>query len=186
MSQILLVSGSLRTGSSNTAALTTLQAVAPDFVITDLYDNLASLPHFNPDDDAQGALLHPAVRDLRTRIRLADGVIFSTPEYAGALPGSFKNLLDWTVGSGELYSKAVAWLNVAGPAAPSSAADAHASLRKVLVYTGALIVEEACARIPLTRQTVGAGGILEDANLQKQFRKALEAFLTRLDPTNPA
>ncbi|WP_306796085.1 NAD(P)H-dependent oxidoreductase [Nocardia sp. XZ_19_369] len=25
-------------------------------------------------------------------------VLFCTPEYAGTLPGSLKNLLDWTVG----------------------------------------------------------------------------------------
>ena len=31
--------------------------------------------------------------------------MFCTPEYAGGLPGSFKNLLDWTVGGGEIYRK---------------------------------------------------------------------------------
>jgi NAD(P)H-dependent FMN reductase len=38
-------------------------------------------------------------------------VLFCTPEYAGALPGSFENLLDWTVGGGEMYRKPVAWIN---------------------------------------------------------------------------
>ena len=60
-----------------------------------------------------------------------------TPEYAGALPGSFKNLLDWTVGGGQTYGMPVAWINVSGAAAPTGGADAHDSLRKVLGYTGA-------------------------------------------------
>jgi NAD(P)H-dependent FMN reductase len=42
------------------------------------------------------------VADLRRQIEAADAVVFCTSEYAGALPGSFKNLLDWTVGGGEV------------------------------------------------------------------------------------
>jgi NAD(P)H-dependent FMN reductase len=34
-------------------------------------------------------------------------------EYAGTLPGSLKNLLDWTVGGGEIYGKPAGWINVA-------------------------------------------------------------------------
>ena len=48
-------------------------------------------------------------------------MLFSTPEYAGALPGSFKNLLDWTVGGGETYGMPVGWVNVSGPASPTGA-----------------------------------------------------------------
>ena len=34
-------------------------------------------------------------------------LLIATPEYAHGLPGSLKNLLDWLVGSGELYGKRV-------------------------------------------------------------------------------
>ena len=54
-------------------------------------------------------------------------MLFSTPEYAGALPGSFKNLLDWTVGDdqpGSMNGKPVAWVNVS----PRGAEHAHESL----------------------------------------------------------
>ncbi len=108
---ILLVCGSLRAGSTNAALLRTAREVAPDGVTTDFYLQLAELPHFDPDDDQEGQPVHPAVAQLRSRIRAADAVLFSTPEYAGALPGSFKNLLDWTVGGGETYGKPVAWVN---------------------------------------------------------------------------
>lgn len=144
--QVLLVSGSLRRRSTNTAVLRTAQTVAPDDVVAVVYERLADLPHFNPDDEVDP--LHPAVADLRQQIRTADAVLFSTPEYAGALPGSFKNLLDWTVGddqSGSIYEKPVAWIN----ASPRGAINAHDSLRKVLGYTGAAIVEPACADLPV-------------------------------------
>lgn len=143
---VLLISGSPRSGSTNTAALKTAQAVAPQGLSTRLYGGMADLPHFNPDQDREP--LHPAVTDLRAQLKRADAVLFSTPEYAGALPGSFKNLLDWTVG-GEMYQKPVGWINVSSPASPAQAADAYGSLRKVLGYLGAQMVEEACVNIPV-------------------------------------
>lgn len=90
----MLISGSLRTGSSHTAALRTLQTLAPAGVRTDVFESLAALPHFNPDDDAEDKIPHSAVCDLRERLEAADGVLLSTPEYAGALPGALKNLLE--------------------------------------------------------------------------------------------
>ena len=97
---ILLVSGSTRGGSANTAALRTMQAVAPRPVTAELYGGLSELPAFNPDDDREP--LPAAAAQLRQAIARADAVVFCPPEYAGSLPGSFKNLLDWTVGGGEM------------------------------------------------------------------------------------
>ena len=89
---IMLISGSLREGSTNTVVLATAKAMTSAGIQTDLCTGLGHLPHFNPDDDHDP--LHPAVADFRHRLQEADALVFSTPEYAGALPGSFKNLLD--------------------------------------------------------------------------------------------
>src|SRR6266511_6135347 len=135
---LLLVSGSTREGSTNGAALKTLQALAADRGSeATLYKGMTGLPHFNPDDDADA--LDPGVVELRAAIDGADAVVFSTPEYAGALPGSFKNLLDWTVGGGEIYGKAVAWINASS--SPTGAAHAHASLATVLGYLSVDLVD---------------------------------------------
>jgi chromate reductase len=90
--RVLLVSGSTRRGSTNTAALSAAATAAPGRVTTVLYDGLADLPAFNPDDDGDRLPKTPA--ELRRQIAEADAVLFCTPEYAGTLPGSFKNLLD--------------------------------------------------------------------------------------------
>ena len=119
-----------------------------------MYDGLADLPAFNPDDEQT---TDPAVAGLRRRLAAADAVVFCTPEYAGTLPGSMKNLLDWTVGGGELYGKPVAWLNVAGPGRGDGA---QATLASVLGYVGATVVEPGCARIPLGRDAIGPDGVL--------------------------
>lgn len=174
--KILLVSGSLRSGSTNTALLRTAVEVAPEGVEATLYGGMADLPHFNPDDDAEGVELHPAVVEMRGQIAASDAILFCTPEYAGALPGSFKNMLDWTVGGGETHGMPAAWINVAGPAAPARGADALDSLRKVLTYTGTEIIEEACVRVPLTREMVGDDERIADA----ASRQALAAAMRTL------
>lgn len=170
----LLISGSLRTGSTNTALLRTVQAVAGDETKTVLYEGMSRLPHFNPDDDLEP--LHPAVTGLREHIKAADALLFSTPECAGALPGSFKNLLDWTVGGGEIYRKPVAWINVSSVASPKGGADAHESLRKVLGYVGADIVEAACERMPLAPDQIGGDGLIADSVGRGRVLEVLEAL----------
>ena len=132
-----LASGAAPDGSAHEAVDRAGGAVDPagEAVEAVLHDGLERLHHFDPDDDREGEPLHPAVVELRELLGAAGALLFSTPEYAGALPGSFKNLLDWTVGGGETYGMPVAWLNVAGPAAPTAAAGAHAELRAVLGYT---------------------------------------------------
>jgi chromate reductase, NAD(P)H dehydrogenase (quinone) len=173
---LLLISGSLRAGSTNAAVLRTAAALAPDEVDTVVFDGLAELPHFNPDDDVEGQPVHAAVSAMRDAVARADALLICTPEYAGALPGAFKNLLEWTVGDAGIYEKPVAWINAAGAAAPSGAADAHDSLRKVLGYVGADVVEAACRRIPVARHDIGEHGLITETNA----RVAIQATLTAL------
>ncbi len=168
--RLLLISGSLRDGSTNTAALSTVAALSIPGVAGELYSRVGELPHYNPDDDTEP--LHPVVEDLRRQLDASDAVLFSTPEYAGALPGSFKNLLDWTVGGGT-YGKPVAWVNTS---AGGGAIDAHRSLRRVLERTGTRIVEEACVEVPVPRQAVGRDGLIADAAIRDRLAGAIRAL----------
>jgi chromate reductase len=94
------------------------------------------------------------------------------------MPAVLKNLLEWTIGDGGTYGKPVAWLNVSSAAAPTGGADAHDSLRKVLSYAAAEIIESACQRIPLSRQQIGAGsGVVEDAEARRSIGTALGALV---------
>jgi NAD(P)H-dependent FMN reductase len=165
---ILLLSGSLRTDSSNEAVLRTAQALASPQVRTVMYDGLAALPHFNPDDDTDP--LPVPVAALRAAIAEATAILICTPEYAGTLPGSFKNLLDWTVGGVEISDKPTAWINAANPGRGQGA---EATLRMVLDYTGAAVLEEACVRIPVDRDSVGPDGVITDPAVREQLARVL-------------
>lgn len=168
--RILLISGSTRSASTNSAALRAMHEHQPEGIDTVWYEDvagLASLPAFNPDGEDD---LPQPVNVLRKAIDDADGILFCTPEYAGSLPGSFKNLLDWTVRGGNLYGKPVAYVSVA---ADGRGAGAEANLRTVLGYVGATMVEDACARVYVAREAVGPDGRVAD-------RPTLDALVTAL------
>src|SRR3954454_7449705 len=108
MTRILLISGSTRETSMQNAALRTAARFAPAGITASVYDGLRDVPAFVPGQSpAPGA-----VEFLRHRINGADALLFCTPEFAGSLPGSLKNLRDWLVDGGELSGKPVAWLSV--------------------------------------------------------------------------
>lgn len=95
-------------------------------------------------DDGPRPLPAP-VAALRGAIAGTDAVLFCTPEYAGTLPGSFKNLLDWTVGGTELTGKPVAWAKIAADSGRGEGA--HATLATVLGYVQAQVVASACRQV---------------------------------------
>jgi chromate reductase len=174
---ILLISGSTRSGSTNSALLRTALAIAPASVSATLFTRMTDLPHFNPDDDPgddaapTGRRLHPVVAELRAAIGASHAVLLCTPEYAGALPGSFKNLLDWTVGGAEMYRKPIAWVNVSSSS--TGARDAHASLARVLGYLGADVVDAACVHIPVPRGDLGQDGLIADPAIRERIATVL-------------
>jgi NAD(P)H-dependent FMN reductase len=177
MITLLLISGSSRDGSTNAAVLRTAAALAPGDVEAICYPGIGELPLFNPDDDREGAPVDERVAAMRVAVAGADALLVCTPEYAGAMPAALKNLLEWTIGDAGTYAKPIAWINAAGPAAPSGAADAHDSLRRVLGYAGAEIVESACRRASVTREMVGTDGLVHDEPARTQIAAAVAALV---------
>lgn len=175
---ILAISGSLRSTSSNSALLRAMEALAPEGTIFQYYDGIADLPHFSPEMDNEAAAPHTAVVHLRKVLTEADAVIICTPEYAFGPPGSLKNTLDWTVGSGDFYEKPTALIS----ASPNygGAQHAHTSLALTLKAMQAIVPEEASFTIPNVRTKL-QGDKITDWDLEQQVKAALEALKNILE-----
>jgi chromate reductase len=168
MIKILAISGSLRAVSSNTALLHAAAALAPAGVEIEIYGGLGDLPHFNPDLEANEP---PAVTDLRARVRRADGLLISSPEYAHGVPGAMKNALDWLVGGEEFIYKPVALLN-----ASPRATHAQASLAETITTMSGRLIAEASIAVPLLGAKLDAAGIAAHPEIAGALREAIAAF----------
>jgi len=93
MARILGISGSLRSGSFNTALLHAAVEVAGEG-ITLTPATLHGIPLYDADVELREGL-PPAVIALKEKIVDSDGVLLVTPEYNNGVPGVFKNAIDW-------------------------------------------------------------------------------------------
>ena len=91
-SSILVVSGSLRSGSFNTHLARQAVARAPQGVTARLSDAPRTLPHYDGDLDTDSPPSEVAA--WRQSITESSAILFVTPTYNHALPGVLKNALD--------------------------------------------------------------------------------------------
>ncbi|MEW9699342.1 NADPH-dependent FMN reductase [Paenibacillus sp. SI8] len=160
---IVAISGSLRTNSSNTNLLRAVAKLASSDTEVTLYEGIGELPHFNPDIDGDES--PAAVTAWRQQLKAADGVIVCTPEYAGGVPGVLKNALDWLVSSGEFLDKPTVIIS-ASPL-QTGAEQAHASLYITLKMMTAKITGR--LTVPLVNKKITAEGTITDAALEEEM-----------------
>ena len=171
--RLLAISGSLRAASSNTTLLRAAARLMPAGVVVQPYENLGGLPHFNPDlEEVENVALPGPVLELRALVGAADGLLLSVPEYARGVPGSFKNALDWLVGSREFPGKPVALLQASTRAIASPAA-----LTLILETMSARLVAAAGVTVPLVSRETSVEAILTNPQLAIPLRQALTAFI---------
>ena len=130
---------------------------------------MRSLPHFDPDLEAQPP---KTVDRFRQACAQAEALLVAVPEYAFGIPGTFKNALDWTVGSGALYRKPVAILSVAPP---GRGAHVRQALEHVLA---ALDCDVSWHHVPIHPSLVGDGEVREKRVI-RDLGEVVEALAAR-------
>ena len=168
--RVLCLCGSLRRESANRAALEAARELAPASLRLELYSGMGELLLFSPDAEIDP--LPPAVLDLREAVGRADALLIACPEYAHGIPGTFKNLLDWLVGSLEFPDTPVLLLNT------SARGSHHAqdALMEVLKTMSARML----ASDPLPVQLPGAGCSTEFVLASEDCRREIEVALSCL------
>ena len=91
---VICICGSLRKASYNRMVMNALPGLAPANMKLKEAPPFADFPIYDADiQDTNG--IPPAVSALAEAVRVADGVIFDSPEYNFSIPGGLKNALDW-------------------------------------------------------------------------------------------
>ncbi|MBX3652597.1 MAG: NAD(P)H-dependent oxidoreductase [Ramlibacter sp.] len=166
--KILALCGSLRKQSRSMALLQAAQHLAAPGVTLEIFNSLADIPLFNPDDEPAAA---GGVRALWSAVTRADAVLIASPEYAHGVTGALKNALDWLVGHEPFAGKPVAVFN------PSHRAEhADAALKEILSTMAAALVPGACLRIAVTASGLDVPGLCADPEVAPLIRQALQAL----------
>lgn len=176
--KILAFSGSLRSGSLNTALLHALTSMMPNDVSYKVWEGIGTLPHFSPEIDGE-ASPGPAIA-YRALLKAADAIIICTPEYAFGMPGVLKNALDWAVSSGEFDRKRVATIS-ASPMT-SGGQKAHDWLTQTLTALGAFQVEGAKLSVAAAKGKIGEDGTIKDASLSADLNQLLQTLINARVP----
>ncbi|MGS1012618.1 NADPH-dependent FMN reductase [Rhodanobacter sp. UC4450_H17] len=173
--RVLCLCGSLRRVSSNRAALEAAHQLAAAPLELVLHDGLGALPPFNPDDEVDP--LPPPVLALREAVGAADALLIACPEYAHGVPGAFKNLLDWLVGSLEFPGKPVLLLNTAA----RGSHHAQEALAEILFTMSARLLAARPVPVALPGAGCTAAQVLASAERCAELHAALD-LLAALPP----
>jgi chromate reductase len=171
MKKIVAISGSTKVLSTNALYITAAgQLLGKDFEITN-FPSISDLPHFNPDLDLENP--PKLINELRSAIQQANGIIISTPEYAMGLPGSLKNLLDWTVSSASFSGKPVLAL-----VASTQGEKAYQSIIDVLTVLEAKAFPQL---ISFAKAKISTVAIITDNETLTKLKSTIQSFVATMN-----
>jgi chromate reductase, NAD(P)H dehydrogenase (quinone) len=171
--RILVMVGSIRKGSFNRMLAQALtHSNAPELVFSRA--EIGDLPLYSQDDDADQ---HPVVRQLKSEISAAAGVLFVTPEYNRSIPGVLKNAIDHAsrpYGQNAFAGKPAGILGASPGILGTSMAQQH--LRNVLAYLDMATLSQPEVFIQVTEDLFDAKGDIARADIRELLRYWLERY----------
>jgi len=167
--KIFAISGGTRTNSSNLSLIKAIEKLTADQLTFHIFNDLAALPHFNPDLNSDEIDI---VKNFRKQISESDGVLICTPEYAHGVPGSLKNAIDWTVGTAEFSQKPTVLIT-----ASTDGEFGHQALLETLRVIEAKNIDELNLLIQFIRSKVNISNEIIDEQLKTDLNKLMFNFI---------
>jgi chromate reductase len=179
----LAFSGSLRSGSANTALIHMAQRIAPSELRIEIVDWVTELPWMNPDLESDPP---PTVQRWWDELRRVDALIVGLPEYNFTPSALAKNALDWATRPPDdraIAGTVIALLSAAGRSGGQRSQD---SISEVLGYMGAVMVPEPHVRLALPGERLRPDGTTDDPTIEEAVRAKLDAVVSAIRATRSA
>ncbi|WP_203335796.1 NAD(P)H-dependent oxidoreductase [Nocardioides limicola] len=170
--RLVVLVGSLRTGSINRRLADGIVAEAPDGVDVHVASDLEQLPFYNEDLDGTGVPASAA--ELRSLVAEADGIVVVTPEYNGTMPAVINNAIDWIsrpYGAGAIVAKPLA--AVGTTPTPYGGKWAHEHTRHSARIAGAAVLDDV-----LLSEPHGSEETLADPAFRSRVREVIDAVVS--------
>ena len=168
---ILGFAGSLRIDSYNRALLRAAGQLLPKDTTLEVYD-LSDIPPFNQDHEAD---MPTKVKEFKSKIREADAILISTPEYNYSVPGVLKNAIDYAsrpYGDNPFDDKPVAIMSASVGMLGGARAQYH--LRQMFVFLNMHPVNVPEVIVTFANDKFDSEGNLLDDNTKKFLKQLLQ------------
>lgn len=169
---ILVIYGSLREKSINKALAENVRALAPEGMTVELA-GVSGFPLFSEDLEKSG--FPQIATEYKKKIQSADGIIVVTPEYNRSMPGSLKNVIDWT-SRGTVPWKGKPVGVVGASDGVRGASFAQYDVKRVLTYFDAHVMGQPEFYFGNADQKIDAKGAITDEKTKEVLKKYLTAF----------
>jgi chromate reductase, NAD(P)H dehydrogenase (quinone) len=172
--QVLGIAGSIRQASYNRGVLRAAAELMPEGASLEIFD-IADIPMFNQDEDQNPPAI---VTEFKQKIRGADAILISTPEYNYSIPGVLKNAIDWAsrpYGDSAWNGKPAAIMGASVGNIATARAQYH--LRQIMVFLNMFPINQPEVMIGTAGERFDSDGNLTDENTRNHVRKQLEALI---------
>ena len=168
--KILGFAGSLRKRSFNKMLLRAAAEVLPDRAALEIFD-LEGIPPFNQDLENTP---HEKVKEFKTKIKEADGLLIATPEYNYSVSGVLKNAIDAAsrpYGTSPFEGKPVAIMGASIGMLGTARAQYH--LRQSMVFLNAFPLNRPEVMVPFAESKFDETGRLKDEKTSEKIRELI-------------
>jgi chromate reductase len=171
--KVLGISGSLRKGSFNTAALRACADLMPAGMTLKIA-TLGDIPMFN--QDVYDAGLPEAAKRFRAEVAAADALLIASPEYNFSVSGVLKNAIDWgSRAPNQVFNdKPIAIFSASG--GPLGGARVQYDLRRILGQLWGHVLPRPEVFIGNAPSKFDAQGKLTDETTRKFLTELLAGF----------
>ena len=172
---IAVIVGSLRRDAFSRRTALALAGLAPEGLTLEIVE-IGNLPLYNQDLDPDAPPAEWVA--FRDRVRVADGILFSTPEYNRSMPGALKNAIDIASRpyGKSAWEKKPAAVITASPGGIGGFGCNH-QLRQACVFLDMPVMQQPEAYLGhVTDKSFGEDGAISDPALAKVVRRVANAF----------
>lgn len=167
---IIALNGSASNLSSNLTVLNHLKTTLQNTTThVEIIEDLSIFPHFQTERSS--ANTPKSIVELRQKIKNANALIISTPEYVFSIPSRLKNVLEWLVSTTILQNKPTALIT-----ASAQGKQAHQQLKLIVSTLDANFTAETTATISGIKGKIASNGKITDPITLKKLKQIADSL----------
>lgn len=175
---ILAIIGSASQNSSNQKVVEKFAHLTADQFNVIIYDNLKSLPHFDPELSINNPP-QPIV-EFRQAVSNADGILICTPEYVFSIPSGLKNAIEWCVSTTVFSDKPTGLIT-----ASAQGQKGHEELQLIMRTVMARFSNETIFLIAGIKAKINDKGEITDSKTASDFARFIDAYKRLVEEVDP-